>query len=47
MAVVNLRSYLYSPCLILYPRLCLGYRVSNLTLLNTKIKPVNMARLAA
>ncbi|WP_156769805.1 hypothetical protein [Caldivirga maquilingensis] len=47
MTVVNLRGYLYSPCLILYPRLCLGYRVSNLTLLNVKVKSNTMIKLTA
>ncbi len=45
MAVISLREYLYSPCLILYPRLCIGYRVSGLTLLNVKVKPSTTVKL--
>ncbi len=38
MQIITLRNYVYSPCQILYPRLCLGYKVQGVTIINTRGK---------
>ncbi|MFP3193998.1 MAG: hypothetical protein RXQ74_02235 [Caldivirga sp.] len=38
MQIITLRNYVYSPCQILYPRLCLGYRVRNTTMIDAKAR---------
>lgn len=36
--ILDIRRVAYSPCMVLYPRVCIGYRVSNYSPLKVKGK---------